>query len=102
MDISAHDELLRLLDNGKVIATFPVTVGSDQLPAPMGSWKVENVTALPEFRWDEKMLNEGTRSSDALNLPPGPRTRSSLPSTPLRSEQHSSTSSSTSRTPARP
>jgi lipoprotein-anchoring transpeptidase ErfK/SrfK len=73
IDINAHDELLRLLENGKVIATFPVTVGSEHLPAPIGSWKVENVTPLPEFRWDEKMLNEGTRSNDALTLPPGPR-----------------------------
>jgi lipoprotein-anchoring transpeptidase ErfK/SrfK len=73
VDINAHEEFLRLNENGKVIAAFPVTVGSDQLPAPMGSWKVENVTALPEFRWDEKMLNEGTRSNNALTLPPGPR-----------------------------
>jgi lipoprotein-anchoring transpeptidase ErfK/SrfK len=34
---------------------------------------VENITALPEFRWDEKMLKEGSRSNDALTLPPGPR-----------------------------
>jgi lipoprotein-anchoring transpeptidase ErfK/SrfK len=73
VDINAHDEFLRVLEKGRVVAAFPVTVGSDQLPAPMGTWKVENVTALPVFRWDEKMLNEGTRSNDALNLPPGPR-----------------------------
>jgi lipoprotein-anchoring transpeptidase ErfK/SrfK len=65
--------MLRVLDNGKLIAAFPVTVGSERLPAPKGSWKVKVIASLPDFRWDEKMLKEGERSDNAITLPPGPR-----------------------------
>jgi lipoprotein-anchoring transpeptidase ErfK/SrfK len=73
LEISTDESLLRVLENGKLIAAFPVTVGSERLPAPKGSWKVKVIASLPDFRWDEKMLKEGERSDNAITLPPGPR-----------------------------
>lgn len=70
IDVDAR--ILELSEDGKLIATFPFTPGSDSLPAPKGEWKVESITWLPWFRYDEKMLNEGVRSDDAHNIPPGP------------------------------
>jgi lipoprotein-anchoring transpeptidase ErfK/SrfK len=71
--IDTHELFLRVMENDKVIAAFPITAGSERLPAPVGSWKVETVTPLPEFRWDLEMLNKGQRGSNAIDLPPGPR-----------------------------
>ncbi len=73
IEVDTKENILRVLDNGKLIAAFPITPGSEKLPAPLGTWKVESVVTLPFFRRDEAMLNEGRRSDDAINLPPGPR-----------------------------
>jgi len=73
LDIDTHELFLRVMEDSKIMAAFPITAGSEQLPAPVGSWKVEAITPLPEFRWDLEMLNKGQRGSNALNLPPGPR-----------------------------
>src|SRR5262249_62090457 len=57
----------------RVIASFPITPGSKSLPAPIGTWKIEKVTAMPIFRWDEAMLMHGRRSGNYYNIQPGPR-----------------------------
>jgi lipoprotein-anchoring transpeptidase ErfK/SrfK len=73
VQIDTQERMLTLTERDKVIAAFPVTCGSERLPAPPGEWKVESITKLPPFRWDLEMLNEGKRGKDAVHLPPGPR-----------------------------
>ncbi len=70
--ISTSDKMLDLYEGKRLTASFPITPGSDSLPAPTGDWEVTSITFLPWFRHDEKMLNEGERSTDAHNIPPGP------------------------------
>ncbi len=70
--ISTADKMLDLYDGKKLVASFPITPGSESLPAPTGDWKITSITLLPWFRHDEKMLEEGERSDDAHNIPPGP------------------------------
>ena len=55
------------------MASFPITPGSQRLPAPVGTWKIVKVTILPNFRWDEAMLQHGRRGRDYYLIPPGPR-----------------------------
>lgn len=73
VSVDTKENMLRVLENGKLLAAFPITPGSEKLPAPVGTWKVESVVTLPFFRRDEAMLNEGRRSDEAIKLPPGPR-----------------------------
>src|SRR4029079_8311934 len=56
----------------RVLAAFPVTVGSERTDSPMGKWTVRSIAKLTTFRYDRKMLKEGERSSDFHLLPPGP------------------------------
>lgn len=70
--VSVKDEMLEVHAGQKVVAAFPVTVGSQQTASPIGEWKVKGVAKMPNFRYDKKMLNEGERSSDFHMLPPGP------------------------------
>ncbi len=70
--ITAEEKMLDLKKDGKLVACFPITPGSESLPAPQGDWKVASITYLPWFRYDKKMLQEGVRSDDAHNIPPGP------------------------------
>jgi len=72
LHISVKDEMLEVSANGKVVASFPVTVGSQQTASPIGHWKVQAIAKLPNFRYDPKMLKEGERSSNFHMLPPGP------------------------------
>lgn len=58
--------------DGKLLAYFPVSCGTAATPTPKGDWKLVNMVTLPSFRWDEEMLNRGTRSSDFTMFPPGP------------------------------
>ena len=70
--INTRDKMLDLYDNQSLIAAFPITPGSKTLPAPPGKWVIVGVVTLPDFRWDEEMLQHGRRSANAFEIPPGP------------------------------
>ena len=72
MRIDTKTNMLAVIDGDKVVAAYPVSIGSERTATPVGDWKVRGVAKLPTFRWDEKMLKEGERSSDFKMLPPGP------------------------------
>ena len=65
--------MLEVHEGDKLIAAYPVTVGSAHLASPIGEWKVRRITKLPTFRWDKEMLQHGQRSGNFHLLPPGPR-----------------------------
>jgi lipoprotein-anchoring transpeptidase ErfK/SrfK len=71
--IDTKRKVLDLIEGEKVIASFPITPGSKQLPAPVGTWKIVKISLFPFFRWDRAMLLHGQRSGDYYNVPPGPR-----------------------------
>lgn len=70
--IDTAANMLMVYDQDKLIAAYPVTIGSQRTESPVGDWKVRGVARLPDFRYDEKMLKEGERSDDFHLLPPGP------------------------------
>ncbi len=70
--ISRKHRLLELSDGGALIASVPITPGSDQTPTPAGEWKIAGIAAQPNFRWDEGVLNHGVRTEEFWLLPPGP------------------------------
>jgi len=72
LEVSIKDKMLKVLEDGKVAAAFPVTVGAQQTVSPVGKWTVKAIAKLPTFRWDLQMLNKGERSAHAHLLPPGP------------------------------
>ncbi len=70
--IDVAEKMLEVRQGETLAAAFPITPGSDSLPAPEGDWKIDSITWMPWFRYDKKMLQEGERSDDAHNIPPGP------------------------------
>lgn len=64
---------LEVLQGEKLIAAYPVTVGSAHTASPIGEWKVRGVAKMPTFRWDKEMLKHGNRSGNFYLLRPGPR-----------------------------
>jgi len=71
--VDTKARMLDLRDGDRLLASFPITPGSQRLPAPIGTWKIVKVTILPNFRWDEAMLQHGRRSGHYYLIPPGPR-----------------------------
>ena len=70
--VHTKEKMLDVLEDGRLLASFPITPGSTSLPAPPGVWKIETMASLPFFRYDESMLQHGVRSANFVNLPPGP------------------------------
>jgi lipoprotein-anchoring transpeptidase ErfK/SrfK len=73
VEVDTKARTLAVTDNGKILAAFPITPGSKQLPAPIGTWQIVKIATLPFFRWDKAMLLHGKRSGDFHTIPPGPR-----------------------------
>jgi lipoprotein-anchoring transpeptidase ErfK/SrfK len=58
--------------DGKLVATYPATVGSSDMPTPSGRWDVTSVTFDPVWNYDPKKLNFGDKSAGKLTIKPGP------------------------------
>jgi lipoprotein-anchoring transpeptidase ErfK/SrfK len=71
--VDTKTNMLGVFDAGKLIAAYPVTIGSAHTSSPIGEWKVRGVAKLPRFRYDREMLEHGQRSGNFYMLPPGPR-----------------------------
>ena len=71
--IDTKANMLAVFEGDKLVAVYPVTIGSTQTASPIGDWKVQRMSKWPRFRYDEKMLKHGQRSGHFYMLPPGPR-----------------------------
>jgi len=71
--VDTKTNTLEVHDGEKIIATYPVTVGSSKTASPIGEWKVRRITKMPTFRYDKEMLQHGQRSGNFHLLAPGPR-----------------------------
>ena len=58
-------------DDGKLVAAFPVTMGSAEYPLPIGRWKATTYAYLPPFEYQPAILNNPKTDKD-VTLPPGP------------------------------
>ena len=70
--VDTKTNMLGVYQAEKLVAAYPVTIGSERTESPLGEWKVRGVAKMPNYRYDEKMLNEGERSDDFKMLAPGP------------------------------
>ncbi len=66
--IDTKTNMLGVFQGDKLIAAYPVTVGSAQTASPIGDWKVKGVAKWPRFRYDEKMLKHGRTKRAFLHV----------------------------------
>lgn len=59
-------------ESDDLVAIFPATVGSSELPAPSGSLHVVFVSHNPHYHYDPKKLSWGPKSAGRLTINPGP------------------------------
>ena len=65
-EVRAYDK------EGKLLAVYPATIGSQQKPAPSGSFKVRRVAWNPDYHYDPKFAWKGVKATRKLTVPPGP------------------------------
>lgn len=70
--VDTKDNMLRIFENEKLTAAYPVTIGSAQTESPLGEWHVKGIARLPDFRYDLAFLNTGERGDKTYLLSPGP------------------------------
>lgn len=69
--VDTRERMATIFEGTKILAAFPITPGKAHL-VPHGRWRIQTMGTLPSFRWDELMLREGRRGTEAYLLPPGP------------------------------
>ena len=57
--------------DGRLVAAFPVTMGSKQYPLPIGEWKATTYAFLPPFKYQPELLVK-PKTDKEVTLPPGP------------------------------
>jgi lipoprotein-anchoring transpeptidase ErfK/SrfK len=57
---------------GKLVAYYPATMGSEEKPAPSGVFKVRDVTWNPEYHYDPKFAWKEVKIKQRLTVRPGP------------------------------
>ena len=71
--VDESDGQMRVYDKAdKLIATFPVTTGSENDPLPLGDWKVTAYSFLPPFHYQPDLFWDVDDSEESQMLPPGP------------------------------
>lgn len=65
------DGSLQVTANRALLASFPITPGQERF-IKYGAWELKNAVELPVWRYDQSLLDGKGRSSNALNIPPGP------------------------------
>ena len=58
--------------DGALLASYPATVGSSDMPTPNGEWEVLRVAHDPTWNYDPKKLNFGDKSAGKLDIKAGP------------------------------
>jgi lipoprotein-anchoring transpeptidase ErfK/SrfK len=61
-----------LAANGKVLAQYPATIGSDKDPLPLGTWKVTVVQLDPVFNYNPDLFWDADPSDSKARIAPGP------------------------------
>jgi lipoprotein-anchoring transpeptidase ErfK/SrfK len=56
----------------RLLAIYPITVGSTEKPAPNGRLKVTSITKNPTYRYNPKYGFKGVRATEPFTVKPGP------------------------------
>jgi lipoprotein-anchoring transpeptidase ErfK/SrfK len=71
--VDKSEGVLKVLDAGdRLIAQFPVTMGSSHDPLPLGTWKAATYAFLPPFHYQPDLFWDVADDKEDKRLPPGP------------------------------
>ena len=72
--VSKHDSIVQVFDmNGKLLAQYPCTTGSEHDPLPIGEWKVTAIDKNPKFHYNPKLFWDAKAKDGPATIAAGPR-----------------------------
>lgn len=72
--VNGTDLSVQALDaNGKMLAFYPATVGSEHDPLPVGEWKIVGVSRNPVFNYNSDLFWDAKGEHAEAKIPAGPR-----------------------------
>jgi lipoprotein-anchoring transpeptidase ErfK/SrfK len=71
--VSKSESSVRAYDeNGKLLAFYSATIGSEHDPLPLGEWKINGIARNPQFHYNAELFWDAKDRNDRQTLPPGP------------------------------
>jgi lipoprotein-anchoring transpeptidase ErfK/SrfK len=71
--VDKSDSSVRALDaQGKTIAFFPATIGSEKDPLPIGNWTIKGTGRLPPFNYNPELFWDADPGHSKAKIAPGP------------------------------
>jgi lipoprotein-anchoring transpeptidase ErfK/SrfK len=58
--------------DGRILAWYPATIGSEHDPLPIGDWKIQGVSRNPEFHYNPDLFWDAKSGDRKTLVPPGP------------------------------
>ena len=72
--VSKSDSSVTALDaEGKILAYYVATIGSQHDPLPIGDWKINGVSHNPVFHYDPQLFWNANPADRKAEIKPGPR-----------------------------
>jgi lipoprotein-anchoring transpeptidase ErfK/SrfK len=68
----SNQELKAFDRDGKMLAYYPATVGSEEKPAPTGTLKITTVSKNPTYHYNPAYAFKGVRTTQPFTIQPGP------------------------------
>jgi lipoprotein-anchoring transpeptidase ErfK/SrfK len=59
--------------NGKVLAFYPATVGSEHDPLPVGMWNITEISWYPKFKYNPELFWDAENKNPRATIAPGPK-----------------------------
>jgi lipoprotein-anchoring transpeptidase ErfK/SrfK len=59
-------------DDGRLLAQYPATIGSEHDPLPIGEWKIAVVQQNPWFNYNPELFWDANPKDTKARIPPGP------------------------------
>jgi peptidoglycan hydrolase-like protein with peptidoglycan-binding domain len=73
VEVEAKRQFLKAYGgDDKLLAIYPVTVGSEDRPSPKGEFEVTKITEDPVYQYDPALGLRGIHVKEKLKIPPGP------------------------------
>lgn len=71
--VDKSETSVRAVDaQGRTIAFFPATIGSEKDPLPIGKWTIKGTARLPPFNYNPELFWDAEPSDEKAKVPPGP------------------------------
>jgi lipoprotein-anchoring transpeptidase ErfK/SrfK len=73
VEVDKAEKTVRALDrNGALLAFYPATIGSEEKPAPSGSYRIRSVSRNPTYHYDPKFHFKGIKTNKPFTIKAGP------------------------------